>query len=312
MNMLLSRIKRWWLVVFLALSVGYVVYYLGNEITHSRASVRLEPAWLIGAGFFHAMFLLLASSNWCRIVQSSTGLSLSVYEGFRQIAVVSLGKYLPGKVWGAIARGAVLTKLGVRARSVILATFHEQYLLVVSGVAVFVLCLAPLLGMPWMLVAGVCGGAVAALGFYAQAVGFRVVGRFSAKDEVSDVGDTVGFAWQLYIRLIARFVLLWILNGLIFTCLCYALFPGPLTLDRVTILILANTAGITAGFFALFAPGGIGVREAVSSAILTGMMPFADALMLGVVFRVWVTAIELVSSLTLIPYFQMRNRTSEI
>lgn len=311
MNMLLTRIKRWWLVVFLALSVGYVVYYLGNEIAHSRASVRLEPVWLVGAGFFHVMFLLLASANWCRIVQSSTGLSLMLYEGFRQIAIVSLGKYLPGKVWGAIARGAVLTKHGVRARSAMLATFHEQYLLVVSGVAVFVLCLAPLLGMPWMLVAGVWGGAVAALGFYAQTVGFRVIGRFSAKDEVSDAGDTVGFAWQLYIRLIARFVLLWILNGLIFTCLCYALFPGPLTLERVTILILANTAGITAGFFALFAPGGIGVREAVSSAILASTMPLADALMLGVVFRIWVTAVELASSLTLVPHLRLRRETSE-
>jgi uncharacterized membrane protein YbhN (UPF0104 family) len=51
--------------------------------------------------------------------------------------------------------------------------------------------------------------------------------------------------------------------------------------------------GITLGFFAIFAPAGIGVREGVTSAILLNQMPLTDALLLSLLYRLWVVAIEL-------------------
>lgn len=300
MSVLLTRIKHLWLAVFLVLAVGYVVYYLRNEFVQSGATLRLAPAWLVSAGLFHAAFLFVASANWSRIVQSSTGLSLSLYESFRQLAIVSLGKYLPGKVWGAIARGAVLARRGVHAREAVLATFHEQYLLVVSGVAILALCLVPVLDASLAWLAGLGCGAVVVLGYYAQAWGLRLIRRFASRRDDDHDHWRVGLPWESYTRLIARFLILWILNGLIFASLYYAMFAGPISVERISTLTLANAAGIMAGFFALFAPGGIGVREAASSAILASVMPLADALMLGAVFRVWVTVIELISSLTVV------------
>jgi hypothetical protein len=300
MSLVLTRIKRWWLVAFLVLSACYVVYYLWSQMAHPREEIRLAPAWLVSAGVFHVAFLFVASSNWSRIVQSSTGLSLTLLESFRQLAIVSLGKYLPGKVWGAIARGALLVRRGVQTSGSVLATFHEQYLLVVSGIAIFALCSAFVVGARWTWLALVGGGVVVVSGFYAQALGLRVVRRVVSGSDNSAGSNGEGFAWNSYMRLIARFLLLWLLNGLIFASLDRALFSSPPDLDRIAILILANAAGITAGFFALFAPGGIGVREAVSSTILATIMPLTDALMLGVVFRIWVTAVELLSSLTVV------------
>jgi hypothetical protein len=266
--------------------------------------------WLLSAGVFHVLFLYVACANWSRIVQISAGLSISLYDSFRQLAILGLGKYLPGKIWGAIARGAVLARLGVRADETLIATFHEQYLLVVSSVAVMAVCLVPVLDawMAWL--AGLGCGAIVALGYSAQALGLRLIRQFTLKSGDSRSRSSAALPWGSYMWLMSRFFMLWILNGLIFASLYYGMFSGPISIERVSILIFANAAGITVGFLALFAPGGIGVREAISSAVLAVVMSVSDALMLGVVFRLWVTAVELASSLTLVSELRWHREAS--
>jgi hypothetical protein len=57
-------------------------------------------------------------------------------------------------------------------------------------------------------------------------------------------------------------------------------------------VVIANTVGITIGFFAVFAPAGIGVREGMTAWMLSTYMPLADAVILTVLFRLWLLAVD--------------------
>ena len=56
--------------------------------------------------------------------------------------------------------------------------------------------------------------------------------------------------------------------------------------------MLANTVGFLAGFAALFAPGGLGVREAMTATVLIPYIPMEQAAILSIAFRVWTTTID--------------------
>jgi uncharacterized membrane protein YbhN (UPF0104 family) len=48
------------------------------------------------------------------------------------------------------------------------------------------------------------------------------------------------------------------------------------------------------GLLAFVAPGGLGVREGVLAALLSGLLPGGMAVVVALASRVWITAVELV------------------
>ena len=85
----------------------------------------------------------------------------------------------------------------------------------------------------------------------------------------------------------------WICYGLAFRLFVIGLLgraPGSLALYTA---IFAGS--YLAGFVALFAPGGIGVREAVIAALLNSRLGPADAIVLAATSRVVLSAIDIVA-----------------
>ena len=81
-------------------------------------------------------------------------------------------------------------------------------------------------------------------------------------------------------------------RGFVLTGLLFTFFGTSPTIEIFTVVLFANTVGITTGFLALFAPGGLGVREAATSSILSTIMPLSEAIALVIVFRLWIMAWE--------------------
>jgi uncharacterized membrane protein YbhN (UPF0104 family) len=72
-----------------------------------------------------------------------------------------------------------------------------------------------------------------------------------------------------------------------------------------TLAICANAIGWLIGFFAIGVPGGIGVREAGTALLLVPVMPWHEAALAGILWRVVQIVAELAS---LIPWlFVGRN-----
>ena len=116
-----------------------------------------------------------------------------------------------------------------------------------------------------------CPGRAAAAYFQVR-IGTLPVMKFSA-----------GYAFQ------------WLFLAGAFTFVCTSIISVELSPENVAVFVLSLTAGFLAGFLALFAPGGVGVREGVGAAILASVVSLEEALLLMLLFRVWVVAAELIA-----------------
>ncbi len=106
---------------------------------------------------------------------------------------------------------------------------------------------------------------------------------------------TVKISFATSIFLIVIYIIPWLIFGLAFWLLAYALTSVSLSLYLP--LTAIYTAGTVIGFMAVFAPGGIGIREA-SIAAMAGSLtsfPASLALALGLGYRLVTSIIELVS-----------------
>ena len=85
---------------------------------------------------------------------------------------------------------------------------------------------------------------------------------------------------------------MWVISGATLCVIYFSVFDATVTVEGVAALILANTIGFIVGFLALFAPGGIGVREATTVAILAPFLPLREALIAAVALRAWIVIFD--------------------
>ncbi|MGI8548428.1 MAG: UPF0104 family protein, partial [Gemmatimonadaceae bacterium] len=78
--------------------------------------------------------------------------------------------------------------------------------------------------------------------------------------------------------------------------------------------IAAYTAAYILGFVALFAPAGLGVREAgmIEVLPLLGLTSHSDAFLVAVTSRLWLTALEVIPGVVALAagYFRSRTRSA--
>src|SRR5205823_5365033 len=158
---------------------------------------------------------------------------------------------------------------GVAVRPVAFSLAVEMVAAALAGAAVSLVVLGW-----WGLAATVC--LVGALGG-AKAVG--LTDRFTRRQLHRPLPATVHAA-SLYIGV-------WACLGLSYWVTARALFSVPFS-EVLTYAGVFSLAWL-AGFAAIYAPGGIGVREAVAVALLRGRLGAADALVLAAASRAILT-----------------------
>jgi uncharacterized membrane protein YbhN (UPF0104 family) len=94
----------------------------------------------------------------------------------------------------------------------------------------------------------------------------------------------------------------WFLQGLAFLVLAWGLGFRPTVLEGVP----AFPAAYVAGYVALFAPAGVGVREGMLVVFL-GPVLGSGAAVLALVARLWATAVELLPALILTSGYMTRR-----
>jgi uncharacterized membrane protein YbhN (UPF0104 family) len=106
------------------------------------------------------------------------------------------------------------------------------------------------------------------------------------------------FTITLGYRQLLGYVCLYALNWLLFGVALYVFIRSfyPLELDSILYLAGAFSFASMVGILAVFAPSGLGVREAILALFLGQVMPTAVALVVSVATRVWLTVIELAAA----------------
>lgn len=303
-----SLIRKYWMPVFIAVSVLYVGYYLFGQLDQAGDNLRPSLSPLLVSAVFQLCFWTLSSYLWSVVLFAVSSNQVSLLDSFFQLCLVNLGKYIPGKVWGMVARASYgQQKHGIDLNRNIQATYFEQIYLLGAG-AVLALIIAAVLWsnlVLWVLAAAVIIVVIIAT-IYQRPMALLM--QWLDKLRKSDAGlgtYEVRLSPALMLGLLLCYMLVWVLLGMVMYCLYLALFPETVSVQMAAVVTLACIAGMSAGFVAIFAPGGVGVREAVSGAVLAAYMPLSDAVLVVLLFRIWLAALEVLAGGAL--YLRMRR-----
>jgi uncharacterized membrane protein YbhN (UPF0104 family) len=180
-------------------------------------------------------------------------------------------------------------------------TLHEQLLFVTAAVVVSLLAAVPLMSPALKIILGMGAMLVIWLGMFMQPIvhglAYRIMSRVSPA--TFDQDQPLCLPLRRYVRFLLQYALAWTVAGLVFVAVFYAFFGLPLRSDVVALLVLANTVAHIAGFAAIFAPAGVGVREATAAGILATAIPFGDALAVSLLHRILMVFVEVLSGATL-------------
>ncbi|MCC6927388.1 MAG: flippase-like domain-containing protein [Gemmatimonadaceae bacterium] len=296
-------------VVFLVLTLAAVALAaraIFSQWQDFRASgVQLQPRWTLVAASSLVVFLAygVLVETWRRTVRAWDS-ELPWGQAARIWFISNLGRYLPGKVWQIGAMGVMAQEHGV---SVVASTGSALVINLVNILAGFGLVLvtgadyfdAPraAVALAVVVVAGIflAPRIVPLLGAAAS----RVVGR---RLDIPAFPDRA--VWLASVGCLVA----WILYGVAFQLFVAGVVghaPG-----RTTAYIAAFTGSYLAGYIALFAPGGIGVREG-SLIVALGRLGLAQGGAAGVISlasRLWLTVLEVLPGLVFLAIDALRRR----
>jgi uncharacterized membrane protein YbhN (UPF0104 family) len=243
---------------------------------------RVGWAWLTGAVVVTACGVLATGFIWLEILKR---LGVRTQPRFAGIFFqAQLGKYIPGTVWQYGGRVALARALGIPIRPVAISFFVE---LVSSAFAAGVLCLL-LFGNWGAVAAGILVGSVIFANRRARDGALARLGEKVGGRDTARMVSAAATSLPLY-------VCVWLAVGTGFWLTSRALIGTPAS--DVIFYIGAFTAAWLVGMIAIYAPGGLGVREAMLVVMLRGRMGSADALVVAAASRAVLTLVDVGSAL---------------
>lgn len=197
--------------------------------------------------------------------------------------LVNLGRYVPGKVWSVAGLIVLAQRAGVEAWAAAASAFAIQAVGLGTAVAV-VAAATPGAESPLRL-GGAAIVAAATITVLAWTRGGRALARLAGRAEQFRPLPLAAVAESAGLTLAS-----WVTYGVAFWLLARGLgLPGTLPLPTATGVF---ALGYILGLLALFAPGGVGVREVVFIGLLTPALGSGGAVALSVASRVLLTFCE--------------------
>jgi uncharacterized membrane protein YbhN (UPF0104 family) len=259
--------------VLLIGGLAFVVIRLRSILHDSNIHLaNIAWGWLVGAIVLGVAAVIGSSLIWLVILRRLG--SPVAWPTAAIYAQAQLGKYVPGGVWQYASRGAMARGYGLSVRAVARSLPIELAGTLSAGAAF----------------------AVLALGWWGViAVGAAVVVAASSGVYLGE-GRT---SLRIGARAVPLYAATWVLIGISFWMTARAfLHVSP---SDIALYTGAFAAAWIVGLLAIYAPGGIGVREAVLVAILGPHIGSADALVIAVASRGVFTVADLIPAALSLP-----------
>jgi uncharacterized membrane protein YbhN (UPF0104 family) len=271
-------------VVFLVAAVAFSAWSLRSQWPDiardmERTSV---PEFLLALAALY-VGLLAFGLMWIRVLRGF-GYAVPLVRGLGIFYVGQLGRYIPGSVWSFGAQATMARSVKVPPRTTVSAgLIGLGFSLATSGVVGMIAIawgLLPIEVPLWLpILLGVLGLAVLAppvINF----LGTKVAGkRGTLRLTLTDVLIIVGLL-----------LVTWVLDGLALMILSngFALDPSRV-LVRLGTMIGAYGLAYVVGVVIIFAPAGLGAREAALTFLLTPVLGLSGAAALAIVSRIPIT-----------------------
>jgi glycosyltransferase 2 family protein len=236
-----------------------------------------------------ALYYLAFVLGWMCIL-NEWGVRLSYPVALRAEMVSMLAKYVPGGIWTPAARVVAARRAGVTDAALVTSSMLlEAGLSAVAGVLVFVLSLAFVDDVNAPLAPLVVFGVVVAV--LVQPRVFRplagkLLRRFGYTRELPDLRTRTLFL------LLCFYAATWVLGGLALWLIVRSVGASP---EIATVVFLGGTAAVGAivAVLFVFAPSGLGVREASMYGLLLAVATPGQALGAVALNRLALTGVEL-------------------
>lgn len=289
------------------------LYYLGDTLLKGvKEAGGLEELLQFHAGYFilscALLFLHLLLAGWSWMLACRTaGTSITFKQAFNIHFLAQVGKYIPGKIWGAVGKVGLSKKEGI-------TSIHIGYALVLE--TLFIISACVLMALPLLpdaaseLGFGTAGSVIAAS---VGAVTILTIAHPSILKKVIELAGRVmkkdikthdpGFLNVL--KLLPVYLLVFLSLGLAFFCFAKSFGLGLPPFKGMFLYPMA----VGVGFIAIFSPGGLGIREVsllwlillLAPVDTNGILPPSeyDALtsLVSIAARIWITAGEAVAFL---------------
>ena len=271
-------------VVFLVAAIGFSVWSLRSQWPDIGRDIGKTSVGNFLLGLFALYVGLLAFGGmWVRVLRGF-GYPVPLVKGLGIFYVGQLGRYIPGSVWSFGAQATMARDINVPPRTTVSAGLVGLgFSLATSGVIGMIAVATGILrlGVPeWIpIVLAVLGLAVLAPPIV-NFLGTRVAGKpATLRLTLIDVLVVVGLL-----------VVTWVADGVALMVLSdgFSLDPS-LWGTRLAIMVGAYGLSYVVGVVIIFAPAGLGAREAALTLLLTPALGLPAAAALAIVSRIPIT-----------------------
>jgi len=303
-----ARHASWWTVAQVVLLVatlsfaGRALMQQWSAVRQVASDVQLQWGWILLSG---AVVLAVHASliqSW-RLLLTGWGSRLPFGAAVRIWTVSNLGKYLPLKVWSIGAMGMLARREGASGAAAIGAALLGAMLNVGTGFGVIALSGTSVLATvdPIVRTTAVVGSICFLLGVAGLPWILPVfLRRLTQWRGIAEAEQHLSARALWVVTLINAIA--WAGYGMAF--LLFARGVAPQISGAPGLFVAVYTVSYLAGYLFLFAPGGIGVREAVMTSLLVSLnlAHKPDALFLALASRVWLTGVEVLPGLIALPF----------
>lgn len=278
----------------LAAVIGAWAWFLRGQLDALRvAELHVAPAALAASAVLGAVYFAGLAVSWTLLLRSMGGAAggVPVAAGAAVWAATMLSRYLPGNLWHIVGRVAFAGRLGVARAQVVASATVEQLLTLLGALATAALCLpfwrGATDGLLWAL--GLLPAGLILLHPRLLGAALGVAARRLGRPELA---WPYGYATMLLLA--GAYALANLAAGLALLAILAPL--TPLEPGAAAYAVGAAGAAWAAGYLSLLTPSGLGVREAVLTALLAQVVPLPVAVAASLLHRLAMTLGEAVAA----------------
>jgi len=267
-----------WCFVFLCF---YFIFALVNQFEIEAWLERTSRGYLLLGLFVHFLSIICALRIWQICLSQLEGDVPTIGEVITSTAYMVLGKYLPGKVFGMVARAHQL-KDRYNGNELILTTLTEQLSILQACLSVLFLCGAFMVTNSIMALILFALGLVLALRkvgvngkLYRTIIKVLLWLRLDLKIPGNFVSNP---------RIVTYASISLLFNALTFCLVCLSVL-NALPVSPV-FAVFCMVGAFMAGYVTVITPAGLGVREISLVTLLVTQIPTDDAIFIALVTRV--------------------------
>lgn len=279
--------------------VTAIIVFLVRSVAVNWDKVR-EFDWSFDPGFLTlsvALFILsyaMLPWIWARVLKA-TGYPIRYGLAWNIYFYSNLAKYIPGKIWTILGVSYVAGKYGIPARASAASAVFAQLYSLLSSIVFFSIFLilkefrTGIAGIAWLVPVVL---ALLTVSVFPEPLerAANVVLRRLGRQELD-----IAFSTRDAVQFIFLYLLWWCFTGIAFGVFVASVAGW----GQVNLLFAAGMFALAyaAGFLAIFAPGGIGVREGVLAVLLGSYLPVSVAIIIAALARLLMTGIEVLCAL---------------